>query len=117
MAVWSQRWFIVVPLVALILGHWSLLMHGEHQDGRCVLPLNLVFRGVVESGVGSRRMRHHFHEQQDPRRLFHLRNGLRFYCPVPHCMEADIPQRWSLQAGHLDLRRWLDLLLISVRES
>ncbi|KAF9653478.1 hypothetical protein BDM02DRAFT_3182499 [Thelephora ganbajun] len=28
MAVWSQKWFIVVPLVALILGHWSLLMHG-----------------------------------------------------------------------------------------
>jgi len=28
MAVWSRRWYIVVPLVVLILGHWSLLMHG-----------------------------------------------------------------------------------------
>jgi membrane protein implicated in regulation of membrane protease activity len=28
MAVWSQKWFIVVPIVALILGHWSLLLHG-----------------------------------------------------------------------------------------
>ncbi|KAH9941757.1 uncharacterized protein BXZ73DRAFT_41701 [Epithele typhae] len=28
MAVWSQAWYIVVPLVALIIGHWSLLLHG-----------------------------------------------------------------------------------------
>ncbi|KAF7980541.1 hypothetical protein HWV62_37681 [Athelia sp. TMB] len=28
MAVWSQKWYIVVPLVAIIMGQWSLLMHG-----------------------------------------------------------------------------------------
>ncbi|KAJ3754921.1 hypothetical protein EV360DRAFT_96374 [Lentinula raphanica] len=28
MAVWSQRWYIVVPLILLILGQWSLLLHG-----------------------------------------------------------------------------------------
>ncbi|EMD35575.1 hypothetical protein CERSUDRAFT_116303 [Gelatoporia subvermispora B] len=28
MAVWSQSWYVVVPLVAVILGHWSLLLHG-----------------------------------------------------------------------------------------
>jgi len=28
MAVWSRRWYIVVPLVLIILGHWSLLLHG-----------------------------------------------------------------------------------------
>ncbi|KDR80359.1 hypothetical protein GALMADRAFT_223241 [Galerina marginata CBS 339.88] len=28
MAVWSRRWYIVVPLVFIILGHWSLLLHG-----------------------------------------------------------------------------------------
>jgi len=28
MALWSQRWYIVVPLVLIILGHWSLLLHG-----------------------------------------------------------------------------------------
>ncbi|EAU89638.1 hypothetical protein CC1G_02527 [Coprinopsis cinerea okayama7 len=27
-AVWSQAWYIWVPLVAIILGHWSLLLHG-----------------------------------------------------------------------------------------
>lgn len=27
-AVWSQSLYIVVPLVAIILGHWSLLLHG-----------------------------------------------------------------------------------------
>ncbi|KAJ7660370.1 hypothetical protein DFH06DRAFT_394432 [Mycena polygramma] len=27
-AVWNQRWFIWVPLVGVILGHWSLLLHG-----------------------------------------------------------------------------------------
>jgi len=28
MAIWSQRWYIVGPLVLIILGHWSLLLHG-----------------------------------------------------------------------------------------
>ncbi|KAF9078712.1 hypothetical protein BDP27DRAFT_1206997 [Rhodocollybia butyracea] len=28
MAVWTQRWYIVIPLVLVILGHWSLLLHG-----------------------------------------------------------------------------------------
>jgi len=28
MAVWSQRWYIVAPLVLLILGQFSLLLHG-----------------------------------------------------------------------------------------
>ena len=28
MAVWSRRWYIVVPLTLVILGHWSLLLHG-----------------------------------------------------------------------------------------
>ncbi|KAI0918715.1 hypothetical protein AcV5_002633 [Taiwanofungus camphoratus] len=28
MAVWSQSWYIVIPLVLVILGHWSLLLHG-----------------------------------------------------------------------------------------
>ena len=27
-AVWSQSLYIVVPLVLIILGHWSLLLHG-----------------------------------------------------------------------------------------
>jgi len=27
-AIWDQRWYICVPLVAVILGHWSLLLHG-----------------------------------------------------------------------------------------
>ncbi|KIY48789.1 hypothetical protein FISHEDRAFT_42624 [Fistulina hepatica ATCC 64428] len=28
MAVWSQKWYVVVPLIAIILAHWSLLLHG-----------------------------------------------------------------------------------------
>ncbi|KAH9914945.1 uncharacterized protein B0H18DRAFT_886481 [Fomitopsis serialis] len=28
MAVWSQALYIVIPLIAVILGHWSLLLHG-----------------------------------------------------------------------------------------
>ncbi|KAF9528712.1 hypothetical protein CPB83DRAFT_875912 [Crepidotus variabilis] len=28
MAVWSRKWYIVFPLVAIILAHWSLLLHG-----------------------------------------------------------------------------------------
>ena len=28
MAVWGQKWYIVGGLVAISLGHWSLLLHG-----------------------------------------------------------------------------------------
>lgn len=28
MAVWGQKWYIVTALVAISLGHWSLLLHG-----------------------------------------------------------------------------------------
>jgi hypothetical protein len=28
MAVWSQKWYICVTLVLVIMGHWSLLLHG-----------------------------------------------------------------------------------------
>ncbi|CAA7270204.1 unnamed protein product [Cyclocybe aegerita] len=28
MAVWSRKWYIVAPLVLVIMGHWSLLLHG-----------------------------------------------------------------------------------------
>ncbi|KAH9478729.1 hypothetical protein JR316_0009189 [Psilocybe cubensis] len=27
-AVWSRKWYIIAPLVLVILGHWSLLLHG-----------------------------------------------------------------------------------------
>lgn len=43
MAVWSQKWFIVIPLIVLILGHWSLLMHGECHGG--------CWYSCVESGL------------------------------------------------------------------
>ncbi|KAF9269673.1 hypothetical protein L218DRAFT_953301 [Marasmius fiardii PR-910] len=40
MAVWSQAWYIVVPLTLIIMGHWSLLLHGvllkaEWIQGTC----------------------------------------------------------------------------------
>ena len=44
MAVWSQKWYIVAPLVAIIMGHWSLLLHGillraewSPQQATCVV--------------------------------------------------------------------------------
>ena len=77
MAVWSQKWFIVVPLVALILGHWSLLMHGEHHDSRwSPLVDSSIPRCVVEGSVDSRRMHDYLHKQQDSCRLLHLWNDL-----------------------------------------
>jgi hypothetical protein len=43
-AVWNQRWYIWVPLVGIILGHWSLLLHGVllkaawiPEQGGCVI--------------------------------------------------------------------------------
>lgn len=39
---WSQSPYIVVPLVLVILGHWSLLLHGllisaAWEEGACVI--------------------------------------------------------------------------------
>ena len=31
MAVWSKKWYIVVALVSVIMGHWSLLLHGKRN--------------------------------------------------------------------------------------
>lgn len=28
MAIWSQKWYIVAPLIVVIMGQWSLLLHG-----------------------------------------------------------------------------------------
>lgn len=42
MAVWSQSLYIVIPLIIVIMGHWSLLLHGillkaTWMDGACVI--------------------------------------------------------------------------------
>ena len=43
MAVWSRRWYIVVPLVIIILGHWSLLLHGTNMK-----PTHLFFTFILK---------------------------------------------------------------------
>lgn len=30
-AVWSRKWYIIAPLILVILGHWSLLLHGTYS--------------------------------------------------------------------------------------
>jgi len=48
-AIWSKRWFIVAPLVAIILGHWSLLLFGIHVKAMWVDG-----QGCVITGTSSR---------------------------------------------------------------
>lgn len=43
MAVWNQKWFIVLPLTAIILGHWSLLLHGKS----CTTPRTPIYELIV----------------------------------------------------------------------
>lgn len=48
MAVWSQAWYIVIPLVLVILGHWSLLLHGTPPLLlHCYLELICLSTGVL----------------------------------------------------------------------
>lgn len=47
MAVWSQAWYIVVPLVAVILGHWSLLLHGTPSYFVNCRELTYVSTGIL----------------------------------------------------------------------
>ncbi|KAJ7100004.1 hypothetical protein B0H15DRAFT_771066 [Mycena belliarum] len=41
-AVWDQRWYICVPLTGIILGHWSLLLHGILLKAAWVPPQGCV---------------------------------------------------------------------------
>ncbi|TDL25127.1 hypothetical protein BD410DRAFT_765717 [Rickenella mellea] len=41
-AVWSQSMYIVIPLIAIILGHWSLLLHGLLIKAAWVPPAGCV---------------------------------------------------------------------------
>lgn len=50
MAVWSRRWYIVAPLVLIILGHWSLLLHGMRWNQSILFSLfilKLLMIGVL----------------------------------------------------------------------
>ena len=51
MAVWSKSKYIVIPLIFVILGHWSLLLHGT-----CFLPtfVSICFPRIISS------ITHHF---------------------------------------------------------
>jgi len=35
-AIWSKRWYIVAPLVTIILGHWTLLLFGIHVKAKWI---------------------------------------------------------------------------------
>lgn len=48
MAVWSKKWYIVGPLVAVILGHWSLLLHGNYHS---VIPASLTANASSPAGL------------------------------------------------------------------
>uniref|UniRef100_A0A0W0FTF3 Transmembrane protein n=1 Tax=Moniliophthora roreri TaxID=221103 RepID=A0A0W0FTF3_MONRR len=41
-AVWSQAWYIWVPLVLVIMGHWSLLLHGVLLKAEWIPPAGCV---------------------------------------------------------------------------
>lgn len=63
MAVWSQKWYITIPLVAIILGHWSLLLHGKllHFLSLGSIPTrHSVSRHTSQSRVGPRSRLHNY---------------------------------------------------------
>jgi hypothetical protein len=46
-AIWSKRWFIVGPLVLIILGHWTLLLFGIHVKAQWVDGHGCVITGTA----------------------------------------------------------------------
>jgi len=44
MAVWGQRRYIVVPLIVILLGHWSLLLQGEYRPRVSYFAFHLTYR-------------------------------------------------------------------------
>lgn len=37
-AVWSKPWYIVAPLIVLILGHFGILLHGKYPTSYLLTP-------------------------------------------------------------------------------
>ncbi|KAK2461215.1 hypothetical protein APHAL10511_006742 [Amanita phalloides] len=50
MAIWSRKWYIVIPLTAVILGHWSLLLQGMSLESNCFDKTNHI-EGIQLSAV------------------------------------------------------------------
>ena len=59
MAVWSRKWYIVIPLLFVILGHWSLLLHGSchpllvhRHELLTAIPVGTLLKAVWLPGQG-----------------------------------------------------------------
>ena len=108
-AVWSQNKILIVGLVLVIMGHWSLLLHGKR-----ILVLKSLYaaadslsRHLTQGSVGARPgMCDHEHEQHAPRGNIHLLYVLRLHCTGAHRRQAGHPDEKfrAVQACYLDIR-------------
>ena len=81
MAVWSRRWFIVGPLIVIILGHWSLLLHGMESLILFLSRFLRIFRHrrPFEGYLGTwSRLCHYWNRQQASSGHVYIFNGVRF---------------------------------------
>lgn len=100
MAVWSQKWYIVVPLVLVVLGHWSLLLHGKAQNNASVTSLTVCRcsdQGFL--GRGHSVMHYHRNQQQATCRYLHLLHGIRLLGSVSHRLQTLLPSNHPLALG------------------
>ena len=49
MAIWSQKKWLVIFLVHVILGHWSLLLHGKYMHFPSIYKLTLA--GILLTAI------------------------------------------------------------------
>ena len=121
MAVWSQALSVVLFLVILILGHWSLLLQGVTLTSVLLGVSDIARpRRTLEGRMDSRaRMRYHEHQQHDLVCGIHLHHVLRLHSPRAHrdqvgysvySVEREIKNR----APHLRRRPHLLLCRVSI---
>ena len=83
MAIWSRKWYIVIPLVAVILGHWSLLLHGMQMSDPSWNETNSFTRYTIDRCIRSSTatMCDFEDRQHDSRRNIHLYHVIRLPYP------------------------------------
>ena len=116
MAVWSQKWYIVTPLVALVIGHWTLLLHGISSNLTFAAKSHIhpLTRCSSESCLGWWLLHYHKNQQYHTCGIIHLWNELWFHRTMSYWAQAGLPRWWAFETGISHFWGWSDLLLCCV---
>ena len=113
MAIWSHVWYIVGPLFMVILGHWSLLLHGDMKPAHFVISFHSKAFGDRHRLEGDldtwHRLCHYHNGNQVSSGHIYIFNGLWLYCLGIDGLQALQSRRCSFEACCTYLQWWISL--------